>query len=284
MSEQRSFSHTSMSTYRRCKAQYKWKYIDNLLPTEGTGRIRGSAGHAALATWYSNGCDEEADKLAIEAMSNKFNDAESESGLDLHSEWDLMCIIIPRYFEWARKNDNFDEIIAIEQKFEMGIGEHTVIGFIDGVVRSKNGSIWLLEHKFNKQVSTKVIDLDIQMSIYMMAAVKMGIKAEGVLYNVIRVAEGGIAATRPVERRHVFRRIDGLRLLEAEMSLQLDEMKEFHENGGRVYRNPTANCSWDCSFYGACLAMNDDGDPQTALQIYKTRPIIQEKDLGDIGE
>jgi len=281
----RKYSHTSMTSYKRCRAQYSWKYVYNYAPKEGTGRIRGSAGHAALATWYREGCSEESDEMAMKSAAEVFNVAEKQFQVSLDQDWDLMKIILPRYFRWARANDDFEEILAIEQEFSIQIGPHTVIGFIDGVVKSKNGSIWLLEHKFNKQVSTRNIDLDSQMSLYLLAAYKLGIDVRGVLYNVIRVAEGGIAAKSPVERRQVFRRSDGLRMIEAETLVQLDEMAEFHENGGRVYRNPTANCSWDCSFYGVCLAINDDGDAKTALSAI---PIVErnskEKDLGDPTE
>ena len=45
-------------------------------------------------------------------------------------------------------------------------------------------------------------------------------------------------------------------------------LKKFHEsNGEKAYRNPTRDCSWDCGFNNACLAMNDNGDPVPALQV-----------------
>lgn len=282
MTDKRKFSFTSMASWRRCRAQYKWKYIDNLAPVEGTGRVRGSCGHKSLAAWYLNGCDEEADAIAMKVAYDFFNEFERVNNCHLDKEWDLMQVILPRYFDWARANDDFSEILAIEQEFSIPIGDHTFIGFIDGIVVTKQGSIWLLEHKFNKQVSFKTIDLDKQMSMYLLAAQKMGINARGVLYNVIRVAEGGIAERQPVERRQVYRRPDGLRLIEAESILQMDEMQEFHDKGGRVYRNETGNCSWDCSFFSACLAMTDDGDAKNALaSIPVSERERKEKDLGD---
>jgi len=269
-----------MSCYRRCRRQYKWKYIDNLSPKEGIGRVRGSAGHSALAEWYRNGCDLEADEMAMKAASSLLSDFENSNNVSLSSEWELLEIILPRYFDWARANDSFEEILSIEQEFEIDLDGYRIVGFIDGVVKATNGTVWLLEHKFNKQVSTSHIDLDPQMSMYLWAAHKLGIEARGVLYNVIRVAEGGIAATKPVERRMVYRRPDGLRYIENEIKLQLKEMDLFHAGKLPAYRNPTSNCSWDCSFFNSCLAINDDGDEESAVSnIPLSQRSRKEKDM-----
>lgn len=274
----RKFSHSSMSTYRRCRYRYFLSYILDYVTPSGLGQNRGSVGHAGLAKWYGLGCDEEADSAAMAVASQMYCDKEIETGESLEEDWQLMSIILPRYFDWARANDNFAEILSLEQKFEVKIGDHTVIGYIDGVVKTNAGSIWLLEHKFNKTVSTNHIDLDPQMSLYMLAARKLGIDARGVLFNVIRVAAGGIAAKQPVERRQVFRNQEGLDFIEKEVAIQLDEMQAFHDKGGAIYRNETGNCSWDCGFYAACQMINDDGDAQTALAKF---PIVHKVDIAE---
>jgi cellulose biosynthesis protein BcsQ len=141
-----------------------------------------------------------------------------------------------------------------------------------------------MEHKFNKQVSVSHIDLDPQMSLYMLAAWEMGIEARGILFNVIRVAEGGIAAKEPVVRRQVYRNQEGLALIKAEISIQMDEMREFHEGNGRVFRNPTKDCSWDCGFFATCLSMNDDGDAASALARVPCVPYVPRQEEVDSGE
>jgi hypothetical protein len=257
----------------------------NLAPPEGTGRARGSAGHAGLAVWYKNGCDDDADDMSLKAVSDSITEFERVHEVDLEKEWELMKIIMPRYFDWARANDDFVEIMAVEQEFHMKIGRHKVQGYIDAVVRTRVGTVWLMEHKFNKQVNTRGIDLDPQMSMYLLAARKLGIPATGVLYNVIRVAEGGIAKTSPVERKQVFRNPEGLKLIELELEIQMDEMAELHaktSNAPKIYRNQTGNCTWDCSFYNACLSMNYDGNPTAALSaIPVVEHVRREVDLGD---
>jgi hypothetical protein len=44
-----------------------------------------------------------------------------------------------------------------------------------------------------------------------------------------------------------------------EVLRQAEEMLKYEREGGVPYRNPTRDCSWDCSFYQACLSMQDDG-------------------------
>jgi hypothetical protein len=277
----RKFSHSSMSTWRRCRVKYKWAYIDNLISPSGIGQLRGTIGHEALGLWYTlmeniaSGeiTEEQRDAIVMKKAGESFALAELERNQSLDKEWDLMQTILPRYFDWARANDNFDEILSIEQKFELDIDGIPLIGYIDGVVKAKNG-IWLLEHKFNKQVSTSHLDLDPQVSIYLLAAYKAGIEARGVIYNIVRVAEGGIAASQPVERRFVYRNLEGLTAKEYEINLQMKEMKHFHEypDSLPVYRSETNNCSWDCQFFDACLQINDCGSAESVLSRFKTRP------------
>jgi RecB family exonuclease len=280
----RHFSHSSMSTWRRCLQRYQWQYIDNYGTPSGKGQIRGTIGHAALAEWYRNGND---DEKAMKLVSQMYCDVETKLKENFNDDWELMKIILPRYFEWARQEDNFEEIIALEQKFEILIGDQTLIGYIDGIVKSKQGTIWLLEHKFNKQVLTKHVDLDPQMSLYLLAVRKMGIEARGVLFNVVRVLAGGIAETQPVARIPVYRNQEGLELIEKETSIQLNEMAKFHEmhpdeQKKHVFRNPTKDCSWDCSFFQVCLSMNDDGTSQQMLDRFEI--INHEEPITEKGE
>lgn len=281
--KQRKFSHSSMSTFRRCRVRYKWSYIDNLVTPSGIGQMRGTVGHAVLGQWYKDMgkmSEEQRDYNAMKLASDMFTIEETNRQASLESEWELMQVILPRYFDWARANDNFSEILDIEYKFEIDIMGTPLIGYIDGIVKIKD-SIWLLEHKFNKQVSMNHIDLDPQMSMYLLAAYKLGINARGVLFNVIRVAEGGVAAKSPVERRMVYRNLEGLSTIEMEIEEQIKEMNDFHKNGGIVYRNPTKDCTWDCSFYDACLLINDCGNADSVLKKFEVREPEVEKETDE---
>ena len=282
----RKFSHSSLACYRRCRVKYKWLYIDNIQTPSGVGQLRGTIGHESLGLWYTlmesvkkgEITEEQRDDQVMKQAGEKFAYAEIERGQSLDKEWELMQVILPRYFTWARAMDNFDEIISIEQEFQIDIEGIPVIGYIDGIVRIKN-SLWLLEHKFNKRVSTSHLDLDPQISMYLLACYKLGVNVSGVIYNVIRITEGGIAETQPVERKRVFRNQEGLAAKEYELGIQLKELQAIHSTGeGIFYRSETPDCSWDCPFFEACLLMNDSGDPSPVLRKF---PIKEKKLEGE---
>lgn len=268
---ERKLSHTSLSTFRRCKMRYKWGYLDDHAPPPGKGLMMGGTGHVALGAWYKAISEEvpseEASTLALKAASDRLTEYEKEVGEPQDKIWEDLAVILERYFEWALEKDDF-RAYEIEHRFELEIDDFVLIGYIDGLVERSNGTHWLLEHKFNKQVSTKHLELDPQVSLYMMAARASGFDISGVFYNVIRTTIKGKAQTEPVVRLPVFRNNEGLEQIVLETVYQMREMREFHETvGEKAYRNPTRECSWDCGFFNACLAMNDDGDPIPALRI-----------------
>lgn len=286
----RKLSHSSTSTFRRCKMRYKWNYIDNYAPLSSPGQMMGGMGHVALGAWYKELAkdvlgDNPAD-VALKAASDKLYEYENQHGYEMTDMWNDASVILQRYFDWAEQNDDFTVIPeGIEHKFEIQLGDFVVIGYIDGIVERANGTLWVLEHKFNKQVQTGHLELDPQVSIYLLAARASGFDVRGALYNVIRTTIGGKAENEPVVRLPVFRNNEGLAQISQELIFQMQEMKDFHLSGGRsAYRTPTRDCSWDCGFFNACLAMNDDGDPQPALNVIPLKDFEESLDNTDLGE
>jgi len=264
----RAFSHTSISSFKWCKFQYYLKYIQNYAPLPSIGQIRGNVGHKALGEWYRTKDGSRAYAVASEAIS-QYEELIRES---LEEEWELLSVIIPRYFSWALDNDNFKEVLAIEEKFELELGGFRLIGYIDGIVRDQQNVLWLLEHKFLKRVSTGHLDLDPQVSLYIYAARKMGYDVRGVLYNIIRVAKGGKAETEPVVRVPLYRNYEGLQVIEVELQRVLEEIYAFHQDPEpKLYRNETEKCAWGCGFFHACLSLNDSGECESVLKLLPKR-------------
>jgi hypothetical protein len=228
---------------------------------KGLGLIRGTAGHEALASWYKEQDQVKATEVAIEAWEG---DKDSKDLKELLQT-------LARYFEYSLKNDYSFEVIETEQKFLLDIGEgQQLTGFIDGVVKYQD-QIWLLEHKFNKRVETRHLDLDMQVSIYLLAAQLLGYDPAGVMYNVVRVGTKGKALTEPVVRSFVYRNKEGLRAVNGELIFQMQEVERYLEEGGAVYRNTTRDCSWDCGFHKVCLSINDTGEAQSILDTYERK-------------
>jgi hypothetical protein len=279
-------SHSKLQVFRRCLQQYHWKYIEGYYPPSTSGQARGTAGHAALAIWHAEYDREKALDGAWEVWETNAQ----KPGPD----WDLLEVSLVRYFDWSEQNrDNF-KIIKSEQEFqiEFEVPHYTLtrkefnkpgetwnsdhdsivlVGFIDGIVEDR-GQLWLLENKFYKRMDNSPLDLDPQVSIYLLAANLLGYPVQGVIYNIVRVADTKIAVTEPVVRRRLHRSLEGLDHIQEEIMRQVDRMIAYQQ-GGIPYRNPTKDCHWDCPFYSACLLLTDDGQPPTnqLISISQTR-------------
>jgi RecB family exonuclease len=255
-------SHSMLSTWRRCRRRFYWNYSQGYRPIEkARGLSIGSAGHAAMEKYYSGGTPDEAVDAAIKsALADGV-----EEGIE------NLELVLRRYFMWAKEHDDFS-IVSLEKEFYVPLDEHTLKGIVDGIITRKDGTNWVLEHKFNKQVTTNHLAIDPQCSIYIAGLGALGIAVSGVLYNIVRTTEGGIAEKQPVVRDYVFRTEHSAQLIQFELLQQAREVDMFlsspkRDQNGMAYRNPNKDCSWDCEFYNACLSVQDDGD----LAILKTK-------------
>ncbi|HPC26242.1 MAG TPA: PD-(D/E)XK nuclease family protein [Paludibacteraceae bacterium] len=252
-------SYTKLATFRRCLQQFHWKYVEHYFPPSSVGQMRGLAGHAALAEWHRK-FDPEA---ALKAAWLKW----SGEGYSDDEDWQQLQETLLRYFAWSKEHDSFK---ILESEFEFNFvleSENTRIavnGFIDGVVE-EDDRIWLLENKFYKQASVKNLDMDPQVSLYLLAASLYYPKIEGVIYNIVRMGNTKIAQVEPAIRSRIYHSKDGLELVNYELFNQSKAMVKYEQEGGVPYRNPTSDCSWDCPFYVACLSMQDDGRKPTSV-------------------
>ena len=260
-----SLSHSKLQTFRRCLQKYYWKYVEGYYPPSSIGQVRGTAGHAALSSWHTYYNEE----LALDAAWGIWDQNNQVVG----KEWDLLEASLLRYFEWSNNNHDEFKVLQAEREFEITyeVPEYildrkgkksrhntiTLVGFIDGLVEDQ-GAIWLLENKFYKRMDNSPLDLDPQVSTYLLAEDILGTKVQGVIYNIVRVADTKVAVAEPVVRRRLNRNSEGLAHIQEEILAQTSQMIEFHQ-GGTPYRNPTKDCHWDCPFYSACLIYTDEG-------------------------
>lgn len=255
-------SYSRMATYRRCLYKYYLNYVENLKPPVGSlGQIRGSAGHAALANWYSKGKDNE------RAMQTAWRTFQKEGGVD-PEDFEPLREALERYFDWAEVGDKW-EVQAVEKKFDFELEPGLrLMGYMDMIVE-QSGHIWVVENKFLKQVSTGHLDLDPQVSTYMLGAFACGIQPVGVIYNIIRMSSGPTAQQDPVVRKLLYRNKEGLRAKLEEIKMQGRAMATFENEGGDIYRNETRDCSWDCPYFQVCLGITDNGSSQEMIDVLR---------------
>lgn len=262
-----NFSYTMLANWRRCRYRFWLRYVEKVPDKPGIGQVKGSAGHAALAEWiYSR--DEE---KALSVAEKTFSDTLTRNGLPFddfaQSAWEEIEEALMRYFPYSLENDRFTHI-ASELEFNIAYKDHNLRGFIDAIVEY-NGQEWLMEHKFNKRVYTQHLDLDPQVSIYLLAARLIDFQPVGVFYNIIRMGGGKTAEKEPVVRKLLYRNPEGLRAVGLELMEQMEEVSAWLENPTHIYRNPTKDCTWDCPFYRVCLSVEDSGDGSPVISMLK---------------
>lgn len=257
-------SHSSLACWRRCKMKFHLQHRLGVVSPSGLGQRRGTAGHAALAYYYTH----ERDIVGSieEAKRSYFHDEKVDDNI---ADFEILVGCLERYFEYAENNDRFN-VKEVEWRFELHIEGHPFVGFIDAIVEEK-GQIWLMEHKFNKRVSTNHLDFDPQVSVYIMASLLSDIKPAGVIYNIIRVSDGKTAKEEPVVRKRIYRNPEGLVYFAKELVQQMEEIEKFLKEGSPAYRSLTPDCSWDCSFLNVCCELNDTGDADYLIDRFERK-------------
>lgn len=271
------FSHSSLSTWRRCRVRFFWQYVQGYTPRSSEGQMRGTIGHAAMAAYYKTH-DHGVAMQAAQAAANKFEMDDPTVNVD--ELWELTEPVLQRYMDWADENDHFDETVATELKFDLLLDGYKFTGYIDAIIKFQ-GALFIMEHKFQKRADNKHIDLDAQVSLYMMAAHMLGYAPRAIIYNVVKMDLGPKSWTDPVLRKLTFRGAEGIQVVAEETRREMAELTTFLANpkGGTIYRNETKECSWDCPFYNACLSLNSTGDAEESLKRIPRLPFEVRKEM-----
>lgn len=264
-------SHSMTATWRRCKHKFYLHYIQGFRQIrKGMGLQLGTLGHLALGAWYNGATEDEAIAKVWKAGEELAAGAEIDQG-----SVEMLERVLRRYFKMDLESETSPAKInklGVEWKFNLPLGMgHNLLGFIDMVFERKDKTIWVMEHKFNKQASTSHLQLDPQISIYIAASRRAGIPVSGVLFNCIRMTDGPTAVKEPALRDYAFRsELAGEQIL-LDLGVQAEEILSFTLlnpifQKRSAYRNCTKDCSWDCQFYRACMLSMEGEDPSPVFE------------------
>jgi hypothetical protein len=232
-----------------------------------------------VETWLEYAKDEES-KLRVAAGDGWSDDVWVEAKT-------LGVVMLEEYVNLYGKDDSW-HIIAPEQSFQLIIPKRSgaadlaiYAGTFDLVYRDlEDDSLWLGEHKTAKAISIAHLPLDDQAGSYWAVASKVledagvlqkGDSIKGIMYNFLKKAEpddrpmdeqgrrlnqNGTISKRqpkpnflrePVERTRAERRTMIKRIQNEAMW-----MDAARKRPDTLFKTPTFNCSWDCSFYDMC--------------------------------
>jgi hypothetical protein len=236
-----AFSNTRLTTFKRCRLKYHWQYVDKQPSMAGRALRRGAAAHLAMAAYYRGKSPKDAIADAWEAYSPA-----SPKSLEYMLELDL---ILARYFEWAAKND-FWKVQLVEESVEVEYNGIKLMGIWDLLIK-KAGRLWLVDHKFQKSHSFSNLEVDPQVSHYLALARLMGLKVDGLIYNIINLDTGKVkevALRQQIGRSDYF-----IQAYLDSLPPQVKEIQKAQRKTLKIYPNWTRDCCWDCSFYRKCI-------------------------------
>jgi len=182
--ETKNVSWSEISAWCTCRQRWHWAYEVGIVPkrVERAPSV-GSCGHVAIAALL-RGEDWGAAVTAWLKRELEKKDMFDEEIQERQAVADLIRGIIPRYLK--AYPDTFVPVL-VEAKFEIPIRgiRARLIGYWDGIVKGRDGKLWLLEHKFPQQRfrSEEDLELDGQIGVYQYAAHRLGYPVVGTIYN-----------------------------------------------------------------------------------------------------
>ena len=188
------FSHSALKQLQRCPLRYRLQRIDRVKPSHRSpSLVLGGVYHRVLATALQS--EREGESVPAEALRLWFDDflaEELDSGgppirwtekVTPENQRDLGQTMVAAWHEqglplFARA----EEILAVETPFCVELVRSDgralrtpLAGIIDAIVRRKDGTVAIIDHKTAKQrYSETCIDLDLQATAYTYAARALG--------------------------------------------------------------------------------------------------------------
>lgn len=236
------FSHSSTTTFKRCLYRFHEYYGGEKRedgPRNFSQRL-GHAGHVALAAYYSG-------KPIQDSIDIGYEDYNPTTAEEVMTYKELEGTLL-NYFSLAAR-DGWT-VISVEKEVKIG----KLMGVMDLVIETKDGSRYIVDHKFQKSTKTDHLEVDDQVSFYLLLALHLGLNVNGFLLNIIPT---GSEKLSPV-RRMVTRSQGFLSRYAKEMGMTI-ELIERYLSAPTPIRNYTSSCKWDCDLYKLCLQRMNQG-------------------------
>ena len=174
-----TYSHSRLSSFENCKKQFHFRYVLQLpVETEGIEAFVGKRVHEVLERLYKfvgDGMVPSVEKVVARyhVFWDEHYDADRirivRTGTPVSEYRSLGERCLRNYY---RRNYPFDrdETLGIEEKVNFDLdeaGEYPMVGFIDRVVRARDGAIEIHDYKTGRWVpSQKNLDKDRQLALY----------------------------------------------------------------------------------------------------------------------
>lgn len=189
------WSASKLRTWHRCARKFHHNYILNLGEPSTSTQDFGTVGHHRLEGRLLAMLPVATPQQGFMALPGDFEQARLDAVL---AGYDV---------RWADDAEVYD-VLGVEVPFAYELGGHTFHGKMDAIVqRRSDGRVFIVEHKFTgSDVSPGAayferLAVDVQVSVYVDAALAMGYGQVEVLYDVVTKPRHDPKLATPVEDR-----------------------------------------------------------------------------------
>ncbi len=189
-------SYSRLSRFEQCPLSFKLKYIDKLKSEPGPPLVFGSAIHLVLERLIDEHVRAgEPGPLSTDRAVELLKDVFVEMKITNAELFDDGMTILRRFVRNQKVIEPKD-ILSLEKKFKLQVGDCTVLGYIDRVDRVDNDTIRVIDYKTNRMLfSRQEVDESLQFSLYCVAAKQLWPWAEKVLLSFDMLRHGVMMTT-----------------------------------------------------------------------------------------
>ncbi len=167
-------SYSRLSRFERCPKSYQLHYLEQL-PSEPNDALRfGKAIHSVLEHLVREVVEDERTGPLVEARALElYQQAWTNDGMGGAALFHEGVTILKEFVRQQGVLDHMS-VLAIEKPFELEVGRHSLIGYMDRVDCLADGVVRIWDYKTSRALFSKEeLDSSLQMSIYFAAARKM---------------------------------------------------------------------------------------------------------------
>ncbi|QQS61186.1 MAG: PD-(D/E)XK nuclease family protein [Candidatus Moraniibacteriota bacterium] len=182
-------SFSSFDNYETCPLKYKYKEIEKIKEPRTKEQFFGTHLHQVMQYIHTPGFVSPSLENALDFYASHWDDSLFENEMENRGAFSQGVDIIQRYYE---DNDIANiNIVALEKRFEIDIFDeknqenaHVISGIIDRIDRTADG-YEIIDYKTARKMPTQHdADTSIQLSIYLLAFLKMYPKEKNNLKNL----------------------------------------------------------------------------------------------------
>ncbi len=166
-------SYSALDTFLSCPLKYKFREIDKIKTPQSPALVFGSLIHKTLKFIHSDDGVFPDREEAINFFSENWNPKAFKEE-EIPTLFEDGINIISSYLKELEKTEKKDRgsVIALEKRFILPIGSHTITGAIDRIDKTENG-FEIIDYKTNRKIATEnEVKNNLQLSIYLRAFTK----------------------------------------------------------------------------------------------------------------